>query len=320
MTAGDADRSNDLKWYPRSWRDRYGDDSARYLEDRYGDGKIPLSGRLSMIRSGAIERLRTGGLVGTPVDTDVRIRGASLLVLLAWGVFVVAGSVFTEYTEHWPLAMPRQDYWLPAAAMFAVRAAAATGSLILLVAGLLTLPALVDLIRSDGWRPLLASVRAAAVSVAVAAAASVVVVAWNRHLGPSSNVTAPVALKVTTVVGGLLVSCAVVVCGATAVALVYRLRLSSRVTRMLGVLAIAMAAALVVIVTGALTWWITTAIHAPWFFGSFVPRSPTSPAPPAMIVLGLMMFAGLVVAGIGTARIAVTMSRSATTSPESHHR
>ncbi len=309
----DGNRSRALKWYPRAWRDRYGDDLAQYLADRYGDGHIPMTARLSMIRSGSVERLRTGGIIGTSGDPDMRIRGASILVLLAWGVFVVAGSAFAKYSEHWPLAMPRHDYWLPAAAMFAVRLAAVAGLLILLVAGLLTLPALVDLIRSEGWKPQWALARPAAVSVAVAAVASVVVVSWNRHLGPSSNATAPLALRASALVGGLLVVGALAVCGATAVALVYRLRLSRQVTRLLGVLAIAMAAVLVVIFAGALTWWVCTAIHAPWFFGTLVPRSPTSPAPAAMIVLGSMMLTGLVLAGIGTARIAVTMSRSSTT-------
>jgi hypothetical protein len=298
--AEDTDRSNDLKWYPRSWRDRYGDDFALYLQDRYGDGKIPIAARLSMIRSGSIERLRTGGIVGTSVDTDIRIRGASLLVLIAWGVFVIAGSAFAKYSEHWQLAMPRHDYWLPAAAMLAVRSAAVAGALILLVAGLLTLPAIVDLIRSDGWKPLWALARPMAVSVAVAAVASMVIVTWNHHLGQSPSATAPLALKVAGVVGGLLVVCTLAVSCATAVALVYRVHLSPRVTRTLGVLAIAMAAALVIIFAGA--------------------RSPTSPAPAAMVVLGLMMLSGLVLAGIGAARITVTMSRSASTPTATFHR
>jgi hypothetical protein len=90
---------------------------------------------------------------------------------------------------------------------------------------------------------------------------------------------------------------------------VYRLRLSHRATRILGLLALVMAVALAVIFAGALTWWISTAIHAPWFFGSLVPRSPGTPAPLVMIVLGLTMLSGLVLAGIGTIRITTLMSR-----------
>jgi hypothetical protein len=103
---------------------------------------------------------------------------------------------------------------------------------------------------------------------------------------------------------------ALAVSSGTIVAIVYRLRLSDQVTRILGVLAIAMSGVLIFIFAGALTWWITTAIHAPWFFGSFVPRSQSSPAPLAMVVLGLTMLSGLVLAGYGTVRIAVSMGRS----------
>jgi hypothetical protein len=299
-----------LKWYPRSWRDRYGEDFEMFLKDRYGADPIPLPARLSMMRSGALERLRAGGVIGTSADADMRVRSASLLVLCAWGIFVVAGSAFAKYSEHWPLAMPRTDQWLPAAAMGAAQVAAIAGVLILMVAGLLTLPALFHLLRSGGWTPMWTLVRPMVVSVTVAGAASVLIVVWNHNLGPSPSATAPLALRAAGVVGGLLVVGALAVCSATAVAIVYRLCLSHRVTRILGVLAVAMAGVLVVIFAGALTWWITTAIHAPWFFGSLVPRSQSSPAPLAMIVLGLMMLAGLVFAGFGTVRIAVSMGRS----------
>jgi len=76
-----------------------------------------------------------------------------------------------------------------------------------------------------------------------------------------------------------------------------------------------MTGALMVIFAGALTWWISTALHAPWFFGSLVPRSPTSPAPLALIVLGLMMLSGLVLAGIGAVRIAILRSHVGEASP-----
>jgi hypothetical protein len=39
-----------------------------------------------------------------------------------------------------------------------------------------------------------------------------------------------------------------------------------------------------------------------------------------MVVLGLMMLSGLVLAGIGAARITVTMSRSASTPTATFHR
>ncbi len=139
-----------------------------------------------------------------------------------------------------------------------------------------------------------------------AGAASAGIVAWNNHLGPST--TTPLGLRIAGVLAGLVVIAALAVSFATLIALVYRLGISTRVTRILGALAVAMTLALAVIFAGALTWWISTALHAPWFFGSLIPRSPASPAPLPMIVLGLMMLSGLVLAGIGALRIATLRS------------
>ena len=259
-----------------------------------------------MVRSGTVERLRTGGIVGSSVDPDIRVRGASLLVLCAWGVFIVAGSAFAKYTEHWPLATPQVDHRLPAASMAAVQTAAAAGVVIVILAGLACLPAFVGFIRSEGWRALWPLIRPMLLSVIAAIVVSVLIVAWNYHLGPSTST--PLGLRISGVLAGLVVVAAVAVTCGTLIVIVYRLRFSPRVTRFLGILAVAMTVALVVIFAGALTWWISTALHAPWFFGSLVPRSPTSPAPLAMIVLGLMMLSGLVLAGIGAVRIATLRS------------
>jgi len=308
VTRSNFERRGGLKWYPPSWRERYGDDIEQFLDDRYGDGPLPLSARLSMVGSGTVERLRAGGIIGTTADTDMRVRGASLLVLCAWGIFVVAGSAFAKYTEHWPLATPQADHRLPAAGMAAVQVAAATGALITILAGVIILPALFALVRSDGWRPLWSLARPMAVASAAAGAVSIGIIAWNGKLGPSTST--PLALRIVGILGGLVVVGALTVCCGTAVALVYRLRLSPRATRSLGALAVAMTMVLVVIFTGALLWWISTALHAPWFFGSLVPRSPATPAPLAMIVLGSTMLSGLVLAAVGTVRITTSMGRS----------
>ncbi len=37
-----------LRWYPPAWRDRYADEIAFYMEDRYGPGRLPLAARLSL--------------------------------------------------------------------------------------------------------------------------------------------------------------------------------------------------------------------------------------------------------------------------------
>ena len=127
---------------------------------------------------------------------------------------------------------------------------------------------------------------------------------FHATIPADATPTTPPGLRIAGVLAGLVVVGAVAVgCGAL-IAIVYRIHISPRITRILGLLAVAMTMALVVIFAGALTWWISIALHAPWFFGSLIPRSPTSPAPIPMIVLSLMMLSGLVLAGIGALRIA----------------
>ena len=56
MKAYSAQRS--LRWYPPAWRRRYGEELIALLEDTYGDGSLPLSCRLALLRSAMTERVR----------------------------------------------------------------------------------------------------------------------------------------------------------------------------------------------------------------------------------------------------------------------
>lgn len=56
MNADDARRV--LRWYPRSWRRRYGDELVALLEDMFGDEPLSVGCRMSLFRSGTIERIR----------------------------------------------------------------------------------------------------------------------------------------------------------------------------------------------------------------------------------------------------------------------
>jgi len=49
---------NILRWYPVAWRRRYGEELVAMLDDTYGDDKLPGRARLSLVRSGLMERIR----------------------------------------------------------------------------------------------------------------------------------------------------------------------------------------------------------------------------------------------------------------------
>lgn len=47
-----------LRWYPAAWRCRYGAELVAMLDDTYGDDKLPLRIRISLIGSGMTQRFR----------------------------------------------------------------------------------------------------------------------------------------------------------------------------------------------------------------------------------------------------------------------
>jgi hypothetical protein len=47
-----------LCWYPAAWRRRYGQELIAMLEDTHGDDKLPRRTRMSLLRSGLIQRMR----------------------------------------------------------------------------------------------------------------------------------------------------------------------------------------------------------------------------------------------------------------------
>ena len=53
-----------LRWYPQSWRARYGDELFALLDDEY-DGHLPTVVRLGLVAGGLRQRARHSGLRAT---------------------------------------------------------------------------------------------------------------------------------------------------------------------------------------------------------------------------------------------------------------
>jgi hypothetical protein len=304
-----GDRSGFLKWYPEEWRDRYGDELMVLLDDHFGTGRVPLAARASMMRAGSTERLRCAGIIGRSVNPERRVRGASLVVLCGWALFVIAGSGFAKYAEHWDLVTPRHDRPIPSAAFLTVQAAAAVGVVIFSVAVLVALPALVHRIRERGWGAVRTPLRVTIVTSGIALVATVSIIMWSHHSAspPLNHGLWPDKIAG---VAWVIVVVAAIACGTAAiVAVVTQLDPSRGAARALGVLAVAMAAVLLVIFLGMVTWWISTAINAPWFFGSGARGSTGDVAPPAMIGTGVLMVAGLVLGMYGAVSVMRNLRR-----------
>lgn len=309
MNGASRGHADVLKWYPKMWRDRYGDELVALLDHTYGDQPIPQRARFSMMRAGSTERLRGAGFVGNSGGPESRVRAGSLLVLCAWALIVVAGSGFAKFAEHWDLATPAHDRALAASAFNVVQAAAAAGVVIFVAAALVTVPSFLRLLRTGGWaqvkRPLVITLTTSGVAVA----ATVGVVVWSHHFASSPLNNGLWPYKAAGIAWGIAVLAAIAVATGAIVVVASRFELSRRSSRALAVLALVMAIALIVIFAGLLTWWVSMAIHAPWFFGSGIVGAPGSPTPPSMIVFGALMIVGLIVGTYGASRVIENLGR-----------
>ena len=147
---------------------------------------------------------------------------------------------------------------------------------------------------------------------AVASAAAAVVafgalLIWAHHLSwHDRNGGRPLygALFVLVCVAfALALACA----AAAAITVARRIELSARTLRALGVMAMGLAALMVVIFAGIVAWWVSESLHAPGVLrngiGNGLPFT-SRLLPPTLLVSGVLMVTGLVLALVGTARIA----------------
>ena len=298
-----------LRWYPKDWCQRYGDELLALLEDTYEDRPVPFRCRLALARAGTLERLRGSGLERDSDESRQRVRSGSLLVLCAWAVFVMAGAGFAKFAEHWDAVTPKGGRWIPADAFGAVQGAALVGAVTVLAAALVSLATFIRLMRAGGWERAGRPVLRAALVTSATLVMSVGVIAWAHHLGPRQRNG---ALWPYLGVGGLwalMVTASIATSCAAAVSVVRHLRFPARVLKMQGTMALVATLAMVGIIGGMLVWWVAVATNAPWFFGSGITGSAASPAPPAMVVAGLLMLLGLGAALIGATRVARWLPR-----------
>ena len=291
-----------LRWYPASWRARYGDELESLLEDTYGDGGLPVGTRLALMRSGTVERLRRCGL-GRGVGAPARVRSGSLMVLAAWALVVLGGSVFAKTAEHWDGVTPPADRSLPAAGYATVLGAALAGSAAVVLAASLCLPSFVGGLRRGGWVRVRRPTVRAAVITALTGLTGLGAVVWAHHLdGPQRN-GAFWPYTVVALVGAALVAAMLASWVLAAVATVVELPPPDRVLQACGVLSVLVTLAIAVVLGGTVTWWWSVAAHAPWFLDGGPARPATTPVPAPLAAASLLMVLGLALASGGAWRV-----------------
>ena len=96
-----------LRWYPREWQARYGDEFAELLISDMSDQPRSLRRSLDVAMSGVVARLAYAGLNQSNLESSERIRRTLLAFACAAAVFVTFGlGMWAQLTVGWQWSAP----------------------------------------------------------------------------------------------------------------------------------------------------------------------------------------------------------------------
>lgn len=296
-----------LHWYPPHWRSKYAEGMAALLEDTYGTGRVPIKVRLSLVKTGSLERAREVGFIGSATSPHERERAGSLLVLCGWGAFMIAGAIFAKFTDNWGASqLGGANRTLITSLYDVVQWSGVAGVLVVLGAAILVLPSLLRMLRGGDWitvrRPLLRALVAGAI-IAVSTAAIVI---WAHFLSYRERNGTLAVYGYVVGLWSLTVSVAVGVMTSAAVSVARRLDLPRRSVQWLSTMAVVLTSLMFVILAAMLAWWSIESVHAPVFMRNGIGNGlfyTSSEFPLALIAAALLMSAGLCAAIGGTVRV-----------------
>jgi hypothetical protein len=304
MNRGPYDATRLLKWYPLSWRIRYGDEFVAYVEDTL-DGARPTPGFLFSVAAGALrERGHQSGLVGQRSTPAAQSRAGSLLVLCAWSAFIFAGASFSKLSEHFARAMPVGSASPARIGFDIVAACGALGMILVLVGAIVALPSFAAFLRSGGWtttrRPLLT-----ALAISVLALGTLFPLAqWAHHLTGAQRNGGDGTYSLAFVAWALVIALALGSGVRAAVRCVASMEISPRVLRVEARLAMALSFLMVAMTAGAVLWWAEVASNAPWFLQGASYGTSSSPLTLNLLFTLALMLCAACAGALGVRRIA----------------
>jgi hypothetical protein len=251
-----------LRWYPRAWRERYGEELLALIQDTLDEGRPTWRLRLGVIGGGLRERVHQAGQAARA--TAVKRLSRSGL----GGIMFVAGSIIALLPENLSESPPPARGWQAVAAFDSVLAAVALTGAAVLASGLAALPALVRFLRAGGWPKIRRRVAWAGGATVVAGGglAGLAFVSGSRS---PAQLDASWAHVVGWLVAGLAVAVAIGLWATAASATARHLTLSARVRAVQLVLG-AVAAIMVTVVLATLNIWWSVTQAPPWLFAAVV--------------------------------------------------
>ncbi len=254
-----------LRWYPRAWRERYGEELLALIQDTLDEGRPTWRLRLGVISGGLRERAHEAGQA---VRAAINPRSGPNL----WAKMLVAGTTVALLPQNLSESPSPARGWQAVAAFDAMLAAVALTGAVVLAGGLAALPALVRFLQAGGWPKIRRRVAWAAGATVAAGGglAALVLVVDSRS---PAQLDASWVYLVGWLATGLAIAVAIGLWATAAAATARHLALVPRVRAVQLVLG-AVAAPLVTLVLVTLNlWWSATQsavwlVAVPVFLGS----------------------------------------------------
>ena len=164
-----------LRWYPKGWRSRYGEEFAELLIADIAERPRSRSRTADVVRGGIVARLSAAGLSGWTLDPAAQVRAS--LVSLGWCVAVFMGfgaAMWSQLTVGWQWSEP--DTAATTVAMVLMSAA-------MLAFSVLALAAAAPVVWSAGSRIARGRRRGLLGPAVLILACAVIIFAGGRHFG-----------------------------------------------------------------------------------------------------------------------------------------
>jgi hypothetical protein len=234
-----------LRWYPRAWRERYGQELLVLIQDTLDDGRPTWRLRLGVIWGGLRER-------GHQAGRAVRAADKWRTGVDRWSLFVT-GVVLASVPEA-VRGSPSQARGWPAAAADGVLAAVALTGVVVLASGLTALPALIRFLRAGGWPKVRRRIMKAAGATVVAGGvlAGVSAVSGSRSL---AQLNTSWVFAFGNLAAALVIAVTIGLWAGAAVATARHLTLAPRVRAAQLILGTVTTIMLMVMFVSLILWW-----------------------------------------------------------------
>ncbi len=292
-----------LRWYPRSWRQRYGVEFIELIKDSL-EGRPPTRRfRLSVSFAGILERGHTGGIIGKGAKAADRVRAGSLLVLCSWAAFLFAGASFAKLSERFSTTVPQNSHVLIGSIYRLTVLLGIASAVPVLTGATIAVPSFIAFVKNGGWKTLKVHVARAVLITALLVCATAALSFWAQHLSQYQRNGGDWYYSLTFLGWSLLLAIVLAAWTRAVVGTVAQISLSARTLRLEGIFAEAVAILIIAATLSTAAWWTAMGIYAPQFFHAKGSSAAASPIDQHLIITMTLMLATVVVSGYGTLRI-----------------